>query len=233
MPPTLRRPAAIFLVLSAISGCAEDHLRPADAGSASDTPAVALDAPLIGCAHSLPDSTCVVVDAAHVCNDAGVSPECVDDAWQCPVGTTPSSECWCAALPPHDPRCVCTRTGWQCPNPPPPDAGDPRDAGVDAAPSCPADRSSALGTPCATEGASCGTCVNPCCGPCDEITCVGGTWQMLDLGCACAVPPTFPCGDPGLQCNRWSQYCACTGPAIDSEPVGCSCTPMPADCASD
>lgn len=204
--------------LALAAGCSDAHLRLGDAGEPGDA------APTTCHAGDTPPWTtyCVYVGADHVCGDAAQTPECVDGAWRCPAGTSDSSACWCSGFGGGGPGCVCTPSGWSCPP-------MPADAGVDAPPACPSDPAGAIGTACAVEGQSCGECPTPCSGFCNLITCSGGTWGGLELGCA---DTTFACG-PSTWCNRWSEYCEHVLSDVTGIPDDYRCSSFPDGCPND
>lgn len=206
------------LAALAAAGCAMSHERQTDAGDPGGDTAVTT-----GCLPGEPPppgAYCYFVGADHVCGDAGLSLQCFDGAWVCPVGTSPESACWCFGLVLHGPGCICSPSGWMCPDPA--DAGPPE-------PACPPDPSTVIGMPCAVEGASCGSCPSPCSGFCNLATCTGGVWQTLELGCA---DPLFACG-PSAFCSRWTEYCRHTLSDVGGVPDDYRCAPLPEDCPAD
>lgn len=214
----LNMPRRLIPLLALVAaGCAMDHVRGDDAsgsGDAGPTPCPLGATPL----------ACVSIDVSHVCGHASSSAVCIGGSWQCPSGTSSSTDCWCFDLPPHDARCVCTRSGWQCPNPP----IDPIDAGLDAASACPADPRSVQGMRCDAEGQTCGVCANPC-GDCNQVTCVGHVWQGIDTGCA---EITFACG-PTRACDRFAQFCQHVLSDVAGMPDEWVCLPIPSGCTSE
>lgn len=213
----------VALLAVTVAGCAMDHGRSGDAGIRGDAPLP------VSCHAGDPpptDQLCFEVAGNHICGDVATRPVCVDDHWACGGRTSSDlSSCWCWAN--MGLGCVCTPAGWSCVH----DAGE-TDAGpapIDAGDTCPDDPSTLVGTPCTSEGQSCGTCPMPCSGFCNQVTCIGHTWQGLELGCA---DPLFECG-PGLWCSRWSELCRQMIAITDTEPEGRYCTPFPAACAND
>lgn len=166
---------------------------------------------------------CVVGVAGGLCGDALMAPVCRDGAWVCPEGMVRPSECACSGSPP--PGCSCGSTGWEC--------ADDGGVALDGAPMCPPDPGSLDGMPCAIEGASCGSCGDPC-SFCNVVRCSSGTWERLEVfpdpACADAgAEATFPCG-AALACVRWRDYCRHTISDVGGEPDGYSCGRIPDGC---
>lgn len=164
-----------------------------------------------------PGGNCLVSYGNHICGDVGYPFECIDGAWQCPP--SPGGECWCSGLEVHGPDCVCTPTGWSCPE---------LDAGVaDAGSACPADPTAAIGSACSNEGQNCGECPAPC-SFCQLLICQGGIWQSVEVFPDCQ--PTFACGP--TSCVRSSEYCVHTLSDIGGVPDDYRCQPLPAGCTT-
>jgi hypothetical protein len=103
---------------------------------------------------------CVSGVAGGACGDAVSEPTCVAGAWTCPAGQVPLTACACVGRPPGS-GCVCTPSGWSCPDAAVPDV--PRDGGV-AGTRCGSDTDCAEGLlccyPCGIPG-----CTNQCTAP--------------------------------------------------------------------
>jgi hypothetical protein len=86
-----------------------------------------------------------------------------------------------------------------------PDAGKPPVVDVVEDRSCPADHFKAIGTPCPTNGVSCGTCSPSACDWCNILSCQDHRWQNLE---AFPAPPEvcdFGCG--AGTCDRFKEVC--------------------------
>lgn len=205
-----------FLLIAIVAGgCAESH------GTGGGTDSGPRSRSCTGDAGWAPFS-CLPRSPDHTCGDVFYPAQCVDGEWQCPGSMVPESEvdCWCYGAPP--PGCACAPGGWQCAL----DAGLIADAGT----GCPADPSSAEGTPCAPDGTSCGRCTDSC-GWCNLLSCQGGIWTRLE-----AFPPPEPCTSfdcgPELRCQAETQYCEHVLSDVAGWPDDYGCRPLPEGCTS-
>ncbi|MBX7191847.1 MAG: hypothetical protein K1X94_07305 [Sandaracinaceae bacterium] len=204
---------ALFASLLAGCSCADSHERDVDAGPLVDA-RVGADAP-VSCMGSPPPFQCTVCGS-----DSFTSPACMPGgSWQCPIGMTPAPLCPAGCLgPAPGPDCSCDTSG-----------ASPRW-------SCPCNAATRDGTPCTTEGESCGACcpvaTEPTFGP---FLCSGGRWLIEPCPFDCPVPDPTPCpARPvlGATCPVEGQECGdpCCDTAVLCE--GGVWAPGPvADCA--
>jgi hypothetical protein len=77
---------------------------------------------------------------------------------------------------------------------------------------------------CASEGAVCGSCSNPC-QFCNQLRCVSGHWTAMES----APAPCFACGSD-LQCQVSATYCRVTEGGAVGTPPSYGCEPTPSAC---
>ena len=106
-------------------------------------------------------------------------------------------------------------------------AGASGSGGAGGNPACPSVATEA----CTVEGTVCGheNCANVC-QFCNLTRCMNGVWQRIEV----APLPCFPCGNAGLQCQSYTQYCEITIGGVPGSipsyrcPVTFfACSPMP------
>jgi hypothetical protein len=82
--------------------------------------------------------------------------------------------------------------------------------------------------PCTAEGTVCGSenCVNVC-QFCNLARCMNGVWQRIEV----APLPCFACGNAGLQCQSYTQYCEITIGGVPGSIPSYRCPATPAACS--
>ena len=97
--------------------------------------------------------------------------------------------------------------------------------GTGSNPAC----ASAVGTqPCTSEGTVCGSenCANVC-QFCNLLRCMNGVWQRIEV----APLPCFACGNAGLQCQSYTQYCEITIGGVPGSIPSYRCPATPTACS--
>ena len=82
--------------------------------------------------------------------------------------------------------------------------------------------------PCTAAGTTCGgeNCTNMC-QFCNLTRCMNGVWQRIEV----APLPCFSCGNAGLQCQSYTQYCEITIGGVPGSIPGYRCPATPAACS--
>ena len=81
---------------------------------------------------------------------------------------------------------------------------------------------------CTAEGTVCGSenCTTAC-QFCNLTRCMNGVWQSIEV----APPPCFACGNAGLRCQSYTQYCEITIGGVPGSIPSYRCPTTPSACS--